>query len=374
MPTAYDIEGSQSSLLSYWYRQSFYANGRHFVFVSDGTDGVYYHSTDGSTWSGKVTWESGLNSAGTSQFIFDGTYFHYVILASADTTIYYRRGTPNSDGSITWSAAEQSIATTGTNGTNADIAIDTNGIAYITYRLVIGGNSYPHVTRNDNTDGTWSTTAGYPLALYSTTSDVTWSTKIFARTGGKMCAVYGRTGADLRYSTYNGSSWNVEGEITATGFLSTGNRWIGTSDGDTIHIVYDNQVSTYFKYHAILETTTWTLTNIGDTGVSGYNYLGTITVDTATHDVYYLLATYNAANHIHYKKWTSAGGWDAAWTDWITEAAAIPATRVQSFRTSHSGYIGITWLLGAGAPYDLRTALLLAPSTASTIYIGYLKF
>ena len=41
-------------------RKIFYANGRHWVFYSDGTDGVYCTSRDGENWSGPTIFRTGV--------------------------------------------------------------------------------------------------------------------------------------------------------------------------------------------------------------------------------------------------------------------------------------------------------------------------
>jgi hypothetical protein len=105
----------------------FYAVGRYWAWYTDGTNELLTSSTDGLTWSTPLIIRPGTGGA---QFAgtFDGTYFHYVSSHSHGQTVY-RRGQPNSDGTITWSAPEQVVVTCGTtfpySCDDATIAIDS---------------------------------------------------------------------------------------------------------------------------------------------------------------------------------------------------------------------------------------------------------
>ena len=94
-----------------YQRKTFYAAGRHWVFFNDTYFINYLSSTDGSTWTGSndVSTKS-ISSGQMFSVFFDGTYVHVAFcVANAGSAIYYRRGTPNSDGTITWSAAVQTV-------------------------------------------------------------------------------------------------------------------------------------------------------------------------------------------------------------------------------------------------------------------------
>jgi hypothetical protein len=165
-------------------RKTFYANGRFWVFYSDGTNMVYRTSTDGSTWSSATTVRAATNGYQFSVW-FDGTYLHYAYAYSS--SIYYRRGTPNSDGTITWSATEQTVSTTYNNASYPMVSVDSNGYAWIGYRDTDGTNYYPYVIKSGNNDGTWGTGT---ITQLSTTSSSTWEVSITPLTSGKILAVY----------------------------------------------------------------------------------------------------------------------------------------------------------------------------------------
>jgi len=103
-------------------RASFYGAGRHWVFYTDGINFGYRSSVDGKTWSA-FTAIRGATIGRLFSVWYDGTYVHYVIAPEGVRAYtYYRRGVPNADGSITWSAPEQSAILPGANNANKPVA------------------------------------------------------------------------------------------------------------------------------------------------------------------------------------------------------------------------------------------------------------
>ena len=87
-------------------RKTFYAAGRYWAFYSDGTNIRYRVSVDGTTWSSAYL-VAGASYGQNFSIHFDGTYIHYTRYGVYDYDIYYKRGTPQADNTIIWSAAEQ---------------------------------------------------------------------------------------------------------------------------------------------------------------------------------------------------------------------------------------------------------------------------
>jgi len=97
-----------------WQRHAFIANdGLFWAFYHDNT--VAYGqvnvstSTDGASWTYRFCFGQGCG-AGADYSIWysvEGNYFDYVYIKSNNA--YYRRGTPNSDGSVTWWSSEQHL-------------------------------------------------------------------------------------------------------------------------------------------------------------------------------------------------------------------------------------------------------------------------
>ena len=188
-------------------RKCFYANGRFWVFYSDGTNLVYCTSLDGMSWTSPTTIRA---CAGGNHFSiwFDDTYLHYVYCSAS--SLYYRRGTPDSDGSISWSALEQTVSTEYDTAWYPSIAVDSSRYVWIGYRDYFSPNYTPWVIKSGNNDGTWGTTpSGFPYQL-STTSDTYWRTTIVSLTSLKIYVIYARNAQLPLGQLWNGSSWGSE--------------------------------------------------------------------------------------------------------------------------------------------------------------------
>ncbi len=246
-----ELVGSSASYTATWrpfQRNSFYAVGRFWVFYGDGIDSMVYRtSTDGINWSEDPITIRPLTS-GQGQFFsiwFDETYLHYACnLAGAGNPILYRRGIPNSDGSITWSAAEQTaVAGAGDAiyGTPC-VSVDSEGYPWIGYSRTFR----PYVTRSPNNDGTWGVTpGGFPYQLldpYVTSHRVS----VIPLTGREMLAIY--TGQQVRAQRWNGATWGAE--ISTSNAMFNPVRFSAVAQGNDVHLVFSNfsHRLTYAKY------------------------------------------------------------------------------------------------------------------------------
>lgn len=218
-------------------RKTFYANGRFWVFYCDETNLAYKTSTDGENWSSATTVRASDNSTQFSIW-FDGVHVHYAYASEGlgYSVIYYGRGTPNADGSISWSAEQTAIAA------EADhewltpfVAVDSNGYPFITYHYRESPASIylPAVTKSSANDGTWATASGFPYDLSTSWTD--WEAITIPLTDGKMYAIYSHDSWH-RGKLWSDSSWGGE-ETIATGAQDY--AWFSAvNEGDDVHIVY----------------------------------------------------------------------------------------------------------------------------------------
>jgi hypothetical protein len=360
---------------SAYTRQCFYANGRYWAFYLDDGSSYWYFtsSSDNSTWD-TPTQAFGASSTPRGYIFFDGTYVHYVY-AWQSSSIKYRRGTPDSNGTISWSAAEQAISTTGTWGDYPSVAVDSSGYAYVGYVRYDGANYYPYITKNANTDGTWSDASGYPKALYSTTSDSTWLVRVLPQTSGKMYAMYFRTGATRGAYCTDGSTWTDEAINTS---LSANSRFSCSSDGDDIHFVWDYAAGpTYKLYYRKRSSGSWgSETELLDKGGTGYNYYQSLCVDTSSHDAWAFVSNYPNSDSIYYRMYDySADSWDASWTE-VSGLTGNSNSAITSYQNAFSGAVVFFWRDGTD-PYDLHQDVLVDPTSGETVnnvYIFYGKF
>jgi hypothetical protein len=92
---------SASATFAPFQRKTFYAKGRFWVFYASGYSIYYSSSVDGVNWA-TPTFVEGLqyNYGESFDLHFDGTYVHLTWIYGNE--LRYKRGTPNSDGTITW--------------------------------------------------------------------------------------------------------------------------------------------------------------------------------------------------------------------------------------------------------------------------------
>jgi hypothetical protein len=350
-----------STYLSF-QRKSFYAAGRFWLFYSDGTNMVYCTSTDGSTWTMPTIVRSATQGAHFSVW-FDGTYLHYAYAYAS--SIYYRRGIPNSDGTITWSASEQIVSTTYNKADFPMVSVDSNGYVWIGYRDYDGTSYYPYVIKSGNNDGTWGTTpSGFPYQL-STTGTVYWKVSVIPLTAGKMLAVYAYNNATVKAKRWAGSAWDTE--VATTSAIQFGDFHSAVAQGDDVHLVF-LKASTYDIIYAryIYASNSFGAETTLVAGATT-NSAPVISIDPSTNDLYVFAATKTTgtpsgwtADHIYYIKCTASTGQWSSWTDWKDESTEglTYADVLTCFYRANNSYIGLAYMTKTTSPYNVKFAFL----------------
>jgi hypothetical protein len=349
------VVGTSTTSAATWYpfqRKGFYANGRYWVFYSDGTNMVYSTSTDGITWTSATTIRACTSGAYFS-IQFNGTYLHYAYASSS--SIYYRRGIPNSDGTISWSTTTEQVVSTTYNRANYPmISTDSNGYVWIGY-IDYDPNTlstYPYVIKSGNNDGTWGTTpTGFPYLL-SGTSYNTWRVSVIPLTSGKMLVIYTYNGGAVYAIRWTGSDWGTE--VSTTVAIYYGYEHSAVAQGDDVHLVFLKNTGydiLYTKYiYSSNSFSTATTLQAGATSTSA----PVISIDTATNDLYVFWAGYPTANHIYYRKYTaSTGQWETV-VDWINlESYGLTGNdRLTCFYQAYNNKIGLIYM--TRTTYEIR--------------------
>lgn len=334
------------------HRKLFYFNSLYWVFYTDGTNMVYCTSVDGVSWS-SPTIVRACNVPNRFAICFDGTYIHYEY---SNVTIYYRRGTPNNDGTITWSAAEQNIAIS--INPNAQISVDSSGYPWIGY--IKPSDTTPYVIKSSTNDGTWSTASGFPYQLTATSSNG-WYINIIALTLSKMFVIYSRASELVYAQSYDGSAWNPKVSTTKLAIIGLNSA---IAQGDDVHICFENRIeflnynTEYVKYTYLTNSfgTEITLQTFTPSGVQPV-----ISMDSSSYDLYCFWCGYPTTGHIYYKKYTAATDiWDTDSTDWITVSLSRNDI-LEVFSTSSNYLIGIEYTTGSVSPYNVNFSLLIIP-------------
>ena len=153
-----DNNTALASVASPFIRDNFIGKGRHWVFYSDGTNIYFKSSTDGSTWSSATYVRAGTAGWNINTY-WDGTTYVYYVWGNAvnNVALYWRRGTPASDGTITWDSEQIAVAAgAATNFFGHSVGVDSAGKCYIAYQISPSGEKI-YASKNANTDGTLST-------------------------------------------------------------------------------------------------------------------------------------------------------------------------------------------------------------------------
>jgi len=346
--------GTSTSLYATWehhQRKVFFANGRFWVFYSDGTNFVYRTSSDGSSWS-SPTIIGPATSGGSASVFFDGTYVHYA--RRWPYNIYYRRGLPNCDGTITWSAAEQTVYS----GDDSDdyrnpmIVVDSGGYAWIGVRHYDGTHWCPYVFKNANTDGTWSTATGFPYQL-STTDDPDWRVSIVPLTNLKVYVIYANYGSVPLGILYDGG-WGAEENDLADYPIWGGRAHSAVNKDDDIFFVYLRSTSPQqirYNFRDYDGTPNWT----GDILVQEGETLPVLAINKAKNELYCFWSDKPTAEHIYYKKCV-AGTWDTDPTDWIDESTDHLAEwgKLSCYYKDYDFKIGLVYMTKTSSPYNIR--------------------
>jgi len=377
-----------------WQEKSFYAAGRYWVFYIDrestGNYPVYYTSSeDAETWETPVEIKKALEFHGEclQAILDDDGYVHVFIRASAGaaTRIYYRRGQPNSDGTITWTA-DWATAWEYT-GNNCDFyaCIDSYGYPWISWTLGSNENGQTKVTKSSRNDGIWETEDGYPVLV-----DTDYAGKyhnnnfIVPLSNGKVFVFYfmarqdGGPAADGKIygRLWNGSSWGDEEQCTTSEIIQqygspgyeTWSRGVAVDDDDNIHLVFLTRQPYGYAF-------SWDIKYVKRTWGESWG-----TEQTVVEDVMYKNASpgivkvgddfrvywtsYPSPNIIYIKKLKANGNWSStlALVDETTDT--IPNEDVYGydgvinpFAKLFEGKLGLMWITGSSGNYKIKFGL-----------------
>ena len=340
-------------------RKTFYAVARHWVFYSDGTDMVF--STSVTSLQGNWSSASSVRSStlGNQFYVWyelrgGNDYVHYVYNNHTEgSSIHYRRGGLNSNGTITWSTSEQIVYTFEIMFENAveSVSVDTNGFPFISFAEIYDANTkVVGVTKSQFNNGTWSTDTGFPYNLTSASS-ITKVAQIIPLTGAKMYAIWPGDNIKVQGRLWDGSSWeNIENASTSNAkifgaFSVTSNP----SVDDTVHLVF-TEYSTNDVIYVKRSSVTGLWQDEVELATSQLTALPVITLGTDTVFVWW----YNAITDIIYLKQYVSQIWHPT-IDYYS-ADKISEDSLQAYSTVYSGKWGLVWLDKSEAPYKVMAS------------------
>jgi len=260
-------------------RQVFYGVGLHWIAYEaqnewGGDEIVYRTSVDGITWSESTKLYSDFSTfPDFFDWEFDGSAIHLAYLGYFGS--FYRKGIPQSDGTITWLADWQRISELdGIFSCDPTMCIDSYGHPWIGFYYDTMFQ-YPCVIRSARNDGIWEMDEGFPYLL---TTAGHRGVGMVALTNGKVYALYYRAfkegnidpplRSDVVYGQlWDGMQWGLEEQVTTSHIEQHEFHQLSfVGVGDVVHfaflrkdsgqIVYVQRTSTGWGQEVVLGTVT----------------------------------------------------------------------------------------------------------------------
>lgn len=340
-------------------RKGFSACGLFWVFYSDGEKMVYTTSPDGTLWRAPAA----IRPARTGFFFsiwFDDSHLHYAYTSQVSgAPLHYRKGKPNGDGTITWSADEQ-VAVPGKTGVTylePVLAADTNGYPWIGYRRIDGAdNRFPDIIKAARNDGIWTTAPGFPYELEGWKAAY-WVVVPIPLTDGKMAVIYTSSGHYLRSKTWNGSSWKPRAMNPSSNIGISSPSFSAVANGDDVHLVFLSSTILFHTKYSYAANAWGKEERIylppGNTAAAP-----ALSIDSKG-DLHLFWAGSPKANHIYYQKYSS-GKWMNAPQDFIDEGLEKLSSNfvLTSFYQAGSNP-SLMYLTKTGKPYSVKFSSLL---------------
>jgi len=337
-------DSAGSSQESPLYRRSFYAEGRYWEFYSTGTginlNWYYKSSLDGTTWTSRTSFTISYNL----DIAFDGTYIHVVEswTGGIPDTVYYNRGTPHSDGTITFDGWK--LVSGDTNVALATICVDEYGYPYVGFAYAYSAGVNLDVAKSSTKDGTWTQEWKTTIA-YSTTGWF-YHNRLVALTDSKIVALYTLGYSGVIYARrWTGSAWGSV--VHTTSSISLAEYYSAVGQDDNVHVVALKKTSydifavdySYSTNSFSAETTIYsaaTSTSIPAMSMDNANNLHVFWENDPVDD------------HMYYAKYNYGNGTWVSYYDLIDEIDDLPATGyyLNTDYTCDESRVGVYYIAG----------------------------
>lgn len=284
---------------------------------------------------------------------WDGIYIHTAISAQIQWNgLIYRRGVPNSNGSITWSASQIILAGVITNNyQHITITVDSNKKPMVGYTLV----STPRIIFSTKTDGTWSTATNFPFELNATANN--YYISLAPMNNGSIYIVYG-----IGNSRLLGRLWDTS-TVRAIETLSTKTLFDSSGVGEFSTVIN----STNAVHVAMMARNGITQDYVHIERVNGVIQAEKTITATVTNQIGPVLSLNSANNTLYcfygstsliivYKRYKNS--WEGSANTLATELATIQTGSLVSAYQTNNTIMGVGWASGAASPFNVRYSFL----------------
>jgi hypothetical protein len=265
---------------------------------------------------------------------------------ASGAAVYYRQGTPNSNGTISWDSAEVTVYNAGTTEYWPKLIKDSNGYPWIAWIDTASWSNGPYnllVAQASSTNGSsWNS----PTTLWGTLS-AQGVTPIVPLTNGKLMAIKVQNGVVAYSKLYDGSNWGSQVQATSSTFKDYSCE-DAVADGDNVHFVFLKSSSYDVVYVKYTYGTGWGSEETVQLSTI-YEYHPSITFVSADNvRVFYLYTS----SHIRYRDRIS-GTWLTAVDISTSETSMVSLN--SSYQAFGSNFC-VTYESGASSPYSVRFA------------------
>lgn len=350
--TALGNWGSSVSLglRGYHQRNSFYAKGLFWVYAISASYVGFKTSSDGYTWSShtQLYWAIDL---GTFSLDFDGTYVHYSYCTTEGNPLYYRRGEPQSNGTITYSTTQQTVMEGVANifYLYPTVAVSSSGYPFIGYFFANStGNGGPYVVKSSLNNGSW-VTDGSAFQLYSLTGDPNWRVVVCGLSSDMMYVEYSTCGGIAPGYPFgrlwDGTNWSSQEQISAN--IVGDGQWLSLCGvNQNVHFVFRTSSPANITYNERVYGVGWGTETV-------------IAITTAIPQLSYgedgkLYCFWSVSNGVVYKVYNETTWSDSAYFFYVT-TETIGDYKVSEM--SYGGYILFVYRRTT-SPYNIRFAYL----------------
>ena len=230
----------------------FVAATRTWAFYEDNGSIYFKSTTDGIIWNTRTLIASGYQDYEFASY-WSGTHITIIYAKqSANAHMYYRRGTPQSGGTITWdyAAADIYTPTVGASCADFNITVNSGGYDFIFFCMYASNVGSPHCLKNANNDGTWSLDTDTTLDTRGSSHPET--AHGVALTSNKVYTIYAVMSGSVDEHIYGklwDSGWGAE-ETASTSHLDQAYfDMFGTvATGDDVNLIFNKETSTALVY------------------------------------------------------------------------------------------------------------------------------
>jgi len=264
-------------------------------------------------------------------------------------------GIPNANGTITWNAAEQTVAPAVENRSYRapQIITDSDGYPVITYlNKTTSPDRYAQcVAKSSTKNGTWTNAPGFPVIV---STDEAWPFSI-PLTNGKLYTMWTMDEGKIRGALYNGTAWKSAEDCTFNLLGEDQNGACAVAYGDDVHLAYigNETVTKIYRYVKRTYGSGWGSETVvkNVTGASGTQGSISLTVDPSNGDLWMWFNTTD--NRIAYRKYVAS---TSSWATNDTYPFGVSFTSPYYITASYQVYnntIPTYWQEGTTTPYDL---------------------